>query len=63
MVVVLSNPALRSESILSLGQSGFVQFEPPDMARFHTHFRDQLEIYRQFQYKPMHLYRNRELKE
>jgi hypothetical protein len=63
MVVVLSNPQIRSESILSLGQSGFIQFEFPNIARFHAHFRDQLETYRRFEYKPMHLYRNRELKE
>ncbi len=50
-IVVLNNPTPTSESILSLGQSGFIA---PD-GTLDAHFRDQLEHYRNFEYKPMRL--------
>jgi penicillin G amidase len=53
-IVVLSNPTPNSESILPLGQSGFIA---PD-GTLDPHFRDQLERYRNFQYKPMRLFAN-----
>lgn len=53
-IVVLSNPTPTSESILSLGQSGFIA---PD-GTLDAHFRDQLERYRNFEYKAMRLFVN-----
>jgi len=60
-IVVLSNPTPSSESILSLGQSGFIGRDATNMPEFGPHFQDQLELFRNFQYKPMRLYRNRQL--
>jgi hypothetical protein len=63
-IVVLSNPTPSSESILSLGQSGFIRLDATtNLPVFHDnpHFKDQLELFRNFQYKPMRLYRNRQL--
>jgi penicillin G amidase len=48
-IVVLSNPTPNSESILSLGQSGFIARD----GTLDPHLRDQLELYRNFEYKPM----------
>jgi hypothetical protein len=62
-LVVLSDPMISSENILTLGQSGFIQLVPPDTPVLDLHFNDQLALYRNFQYKPMHLYRNTELQE
>jgi penicillin amidase len=62
-LVVLSNPTISGENILTLGQSGFIQLVPPDTPVLDPHFNDQLGLYRNFQYKPMHLYRNTELQE
>lgn len=59
MVVVMSNPKPASESILSLGQSGFIS----STSQLHPHFKDQLELFRNFAYKPMRLYRNTQLQE
>lgn len=62
-VVVLSNPTIGSENILTLGQSGFIGLGPSGTPVFDAHFNDQLERYRDFEYKPMHLYRNIQLQE
>ena len=62
-IVVLSNPTISSENILPIGQSGFIGGAPPDAPVFDPHFNDQLPLYRDFQYKPMHLYRNTQLQE
>ena len=59
-VVVLSDPKPISESILSLGQSGFIGPGPSD---FDSHFRDQLIIFKTYEYKPMHLFINTQLME
>jgi penicillin amidase len=59
-IVVLSDPRPTSESILSLGQSGFIGPGPSD---FDSHFMDQLPIFRTFSYKPMHLFINTQLME
>jgi acyl-homoserine lactone acylase PvdQ len=61
--VVLSNPTISSENILTLGQSGFIGVGAGDTPEFDPHFNDQLPLYREFQYKPMHLYRNTQLQE
>lgn len=60
---VLSNPTMTSESILAAGQSGFIGGVPPAGPVFDAHFSDQLELYLNFQYKPMRLYRNTQLQE
>ena len=62
-IVVLSNPRITAENILPLGQSGFIGGVPPEVPVFDHHFSDQLEFYRTFQYKPMHLFRNTQLEE
>ncbi len=59
-LVVFSKPEPSSESILSLGQSGFIG---PGPYTFDPHFKDQLDLFRNFEYKPMHLYRNIQLQE
>jgi len=61
-VVVLSNPHPTSESIITLGQSGFIQ-NLSGTPVLDPHFMDQFDLYRNFQYKPMHLYINTQLKE
>jgi len=65
MVIVLSHPQLTSESILSLGASGFIGRDASNPAKplFDPHFSDQLSLFRNFQYKPMRLYRNTQLHE
>jgi penicillin amidase len=60
-IVVLSKPAITSESILTLGQSGFIRLAPPNTPVLDPHFKDQFERYRTFQYKPMCLFKNVEL--
>ena len=55
-IIVLSRPKLHGESILTLGQSGFIQFVPPSGFTLDPHFGDQLELYRGFHYKPMRLF-------
>jgi penicillin amidase len=62
-IAVLSNPTISSEDILPLGQSGFIGGAPPEAPVFDPHFNDQLPLYREFDYKPMHLYRNTQLQE
>jgi hypothetical protein len=61
--VALSNPTISSENILTLGQSGFIRSSPPGTPTFDAHFSDQLQLYRNFEYKPMHLFRNAQLHE
>jgi penicillin amidase len=56
-IVVLSNPRITAENILTLGQSGFIG------SFFDQHFADQLPLYRNFKYKAMRLYRNIQLQE
>ena len=63
MMIVLSNPALTSESILSLGASGFIGRDASNKPVFDPHFSDQFNLFRQFMYKPMRLYRNTQLHE
>jgi hypothetical protein len=56
-IVVLSNPTPSSESILSLGQSGFIAMDTrTNTPVFGPHFRDQFDLYRAFRYKPMRLF-------
>jgi penicillin amidase len=62
-VVVLSNPRPTSESIMSLGQSGFIQLGPSGTPLLDPHFNDQLELFRGFVYKPMRLFLNTQLHE
>ena len=54
-IVVLSRRKITSENIFTLGQSGFIQLVPPRGFAFDAHFRDQLDLYRNFEYKPMRL--------
>ncbi len=63
-IVVLSNPTPSSESILSLGESGFIALDATNNRPvFGPHVRDQFELYRNFSYKPMQLFRNAQLQE
>jgi len=62
-IVVLSNPTISAENILTLGQSGFIRLGPSNTPEFDPYFKDQLKLYRNFQYKPMHLFRNTQLHE
>jgi len=63
ILVVLGGPHVRSVSVLPLGQSGSIQGTPPDTPAFDPHFTDQLSMFKEFRYKPMHFYRNSRLKE
>jgi Penicillin amidase len=62
-IVVLSNPTPSSESILSLGQSGFIGLNGAGMPVFGPHVKDQFSLYRNFHYKPMRLLRNARLED
>ena len=62
-IILLSRPKITGENIFTLGQSGFIGLVPPGGFALSPHFRDQLELYRNFQYKPMPLYQNTQLKE
>ena len=62
-IVVLGNPTSTSENILDLGQSGFIGVGPEGAPVFDPHFNDQLPLYRDFEYKPMLLYRNTQLQQ
>lgn len=63
-IVVLSNPTPSSESILSLGQSGFIALDATtNLPVFGPHVRDQIDLFRDFRYKPMRLFRNTQLQE
>jgi penicillin G amidase len=61
-IVVFRSPKLYSESIIPLGQSGFIQLVDGEPV-LDPHFRDQLDLYKSFGYKPMRLYQNKELQE
>jgi len=54
-IVVLSEESIHSENIFTLGQSGFIERISPTEFRLDPHFRDQLDLYRNFEYKPMPL--------
>ncbi len=56
-IVVLSRPKFAAENIFTLGQSGFIKLVPPSGFALDPHFKDQLDLYRNFQYKPMNLFR------
>lgn len=62
-IVELSNPKIVAQNILTLGASGFVGLGPSNTAVLDPHFNDQLELYRNFEYKPMHFYMNPQLGE
>jgi penicillin amidase len=62
-IVVLGRPKITGESIFTLGQSGFVHLVLPSSFTLDAHFRDQLGLFRNFQYKPMRFYQNTQLKE
>jgi penicillin amidase len=62
-IVQLKTPRLESENIFTLGQSGHIALGPGFAPVFGPHFFDQLERYRNFEYKPMPLYLNEQLKE
>ena len=50
-IVIFGKKKVFAESIQPLGQSGFIgALSGPD-----THFADQLELFRNFEYKPMTL--------
>ncbi len=57
-IVVLHRRRVHSENIFTLGQSGFIRFVPPGGYELDPHFLDQLDLYRQFEYKPMRLLQN-----
>jgi acyl-homoserine lactone acylase PvdQ len=57
-IAVLSQPEIQSENIFTLGQSGFIRLVPPNGFALDPHFGDQLDLFRQFQYKPMPLSAN-----
>ena len=56
--VLLAHPANTAESIITLGQSGFIGVGPDGTAVLSPHFADQLPLYRNFEYKPMNLCRS-----
>jgi hypothetical protein len=59
---VLSDPKPSSENILTLGQSGFIK-KIDTSPVLDPHFKDQFDLYKSFQYKPMTLYKNTQLQE
>jgi len=56
-IVVLAPRWVFSENIFTLGQSGFIRLVPPAGFELDPHFRDQLDLFREFEYKPMELLR------
>ena len=62
-LVVLKNPRIQSENILTLGQSGFIRRTATGDAELDVHFRDQLPLCAGFLYKPMRLFVNRRLEQ
>ena len=58
-VVVLTNGRAEGYNIIPLGQSGFIS----PSGDLDVHFRDQLDLYRNFQYKEMHFYGNARLED
>ncbi|MDH3318531.1 MAG: penicillin acylase family protein [Betaproteobacteria bacterium] len=61
-IVQLKTPRPEGENIFSLGQSGRIVLGPSGPV-FDAHFFDQLPHYAAFEYKPMPLYLNKQLKE
>ncbi len=61
--VVLSRPVPVALSIVSLGTSGFIQLGPSNTPILDPHFQDQLELFKNFEYKPMRLFTNTQLQE
>ena len=53
-VIVLDNAGVTGYNIIPLGQSGFIS----PSGELDAHFRDQLDLYRNFEYKQMHFYKN-----
>jgi len=62
-LVQLKPHGIEAENIFGLGQSGRITLGPGGAPVLDPHFLDQNGLYRNFEYKPMPLYRNRELKE
>ena len=62
-IVVMGKPRATAENIYGMGQSGFVQLVPPGSYALDDHYRDQNPLFRNFEYKPMPLYLNTQLKE
>ena len=63
-IIQLLPSGIRGESIFTLGQSGFIHLVPTTGGfRFDAHFFDQKPLYERFEYKPMPLYLNTELRE
>jgi penicillin G amidase len=62
-LVQLKSPRIEAENIFGLGQSGRITLGPGGAPVLDPHFLDQNALYRNFEYKPMPLYLNRELKE
>jgi penicillin amidase len=62
-IITLGNPTITSDNIITLGQSGFIGLGATGAPVFDPHFNDQLPLYRDFHYKPMHLYRNTQVQE
>lgn len=52
-IAVLDPSEIYSENIFTLGQSGFIRFVPPAGFELDPHYSDQLDLYQNFQYKPM----------
>jgi penicillin amidase len=62
-LVQLKTPRIEAENIFGLGQSGRISLGAGGAPVLDPHFLDQNGLYRNFEYKPMPLYLNRELKE
>jgi hypothetical protein len=56
-IVVLSRPEVYGETQLTLGQSGFIARNADGSFALDAHFRDQLSLFTNFQFKPMPLLR------
>lgn len=62
-ITVLGKPRITGESIFTLGQSGFLKLVLPNSFAFDPHFFDQIELYKNFEYKPQRFFRNAQLHE
>jgi acyl-homoserine lactone acylase PvdQ len=63
VTIVVLGKKQTSESIMSLGQSGFIKLGPTGGPELDAHFNDQFGLFKNFEYRPMKFYRNRKLKE
>jgi penicillin amidase len=54
-IIIFDKKKVFAESIQPLGQSGFISFSVTGEIELDVHFADQLELYRNFEYKPMPL--------